>query len=221
MKNLIAIIILLSFLSLTVNKEDQKKLDKVSKLINKSTNYFAAKSILLTISEEAINDENYLQLSAIVFDSCKDYNEAIKSYSGLMKIHPEKTELAARIDELKKLENIRAEKERIRLEKIKACTKCNCTDKIKLITTCEVCYGKGEALISCMKCRGVGRVKCESCNGSGLIKLDQYSTPDPACGGLGTLQCPDQCSKGQVLGTCKTCRGKGTVETTQKCDMHE
>ena len=208
--------------SFSLEKEDTKKIIKSEKIIEKTKNYQEAKEVLITLSDEGKKDVTYLKLASVVFDSCNNYTEAITVYNELLKIFPERNEFKTRIEELKILEAEHIEKNRIRLEIISKCTKCNGTDKLKIIEACEQCYGKGEAMISCSRCRGSGKVRCENCGGKGSLKTSEgYTVMDNVCGGAGSIPCSELCSKGLVLGTCKICRGKGNIEKIIKCDMHE
>lgn len=201
---------------------DTKLLKQVSASISKR-DFKKAEEALEKVSASAQTSLPYLQSAALVYDSLKEFSKAISFYNQLSKQTADSTAIETRVLFLKKELAAYEEAERIRLERMKNCTKCNGTGSLQQQVICPLCDGQRIVSKPCSRCQGTSRVNCSGCRGAGRIEISDNGRTTlvncSGCGGKGYFLC-NSCTRGSISEDCRKCNATGTIIISKTCDMH-
>ncbi|HLP21271.1 MAG TPA: hypothetical protein VK174_13255, partial [Chitinophagales bacterium] len=198
----------------TISKagSDEKLLKQANAAIAKNEFQKAAEA-LEKISASSQTSLPYLQSAALVYDSLKQYKKAVSFYGELPKDAANNNAVKARVEFLKAEIAAYEEAERIRVEKMKNCTKCTGTGFLHSQTGCNACGGKKSTVKECSRCRGNGRVSCSNCGGTGYVETnnnDRVVRMDcRRCNGEGSSVCNAYCNRGTITEDCRKCNATG------------
>jgi len=203
-------------------KGDEKILKQVAAQITKH-DFQKAVINLERISDAGKTETSFLQSASLVYDSLQLYSKAITAYELLLNGSDNNNAIIERISILRNEIGKNDEAERMRLEKMKDCTKCNGSGYFQTKETCAACNGYKTVTKDCIRCHGDGKLVCIPCEGTGYIRSDdpkKLSGSCNRCGGGGYLNCTAMCNRGKVTEACRKCSSSGEVSIKNKCDLH-
>ncbi|HLP50355.1 MAG TPA: hypothetical protein VK154_05685 [Chitinophagales bacterium] len=211
-------------LSTIANAGSDEKLLKQANAAIAKKEFQKAADALEKVSGSYQTSLPYLQSAALAYDSLKQYKKAIRFYSELPKDLPNAEALETRTTFLKEELAAYEERERIRAEKMKNCTKCSGTGFLHSQVNCHMCGGKKSVVKECSRCKGNGRTSCSSCGGTGSVEVtygDRVArTNCTRCNGEGSSVCNAYCNRGTVVEECRKCNATGIVTVSTPCDLH-